>query len=76
MVKTITLKTKCSTLEEAVKHVDEQLNNCVTDEPVELLIRVDELDNLKKTMEVLFDRVSVQRIKQARLDWSGQSIIS
>lgn len=75
MMKTITLNTKRSTLDEAIKHVDEQLKDCVTDEPLELLIRVDELDNLMATMEVLFDRISIERIKQAKQDYSGCSII-
>ncbi|GEM_PF-4764107 len=75
MVKTITLKSNCSTLGKTIKHVEEQLKDCVTSEPVELLISVDEFDNLLKTMEVLFDRASVERINQARRDWKPYSYL-
>lgn len=76
MVKTIVLKSERGALTEAVRHVDEQLKDCIADGPVELWVSVDELDGMMKTMEVLFDRTSIERIRQARHNWYGQSLIS
>ena len=75
MTKTITLKAEKTTLIKELRHIDEQLE-CITDGPIELMIGIDAIDEHVKTMEILFDRISIERIKKARLNWREQSIIS
>ncbi len=59
MTRTITLNSQGAVL-------DDQLKLVTTERPFELLISVDQIDELTSTMEVLFDRMTVERIKQAR----------